>query len=74
MAYNVVNSIISNYIDLQQSLNTEKSKSDKAILEKGIHSKDAIELLEKQIERHKQDIVDYVTSEHFEYALYNLNL
>ena len=34
LAYNVVNSIISNYIDLQQSLNTEKSKSDKAILEK----------------------------------------
>ena len=34
LAYNVVNSIISNYIDLQQSLNTEKSKSDKAIIEK----------------------------------------
>lgn len=34
MAYNVVNSIIANYIDLQQSLNTEKSKSDKEILEK----------------------------------------
>lgn len=34
MAYNVVNSIIADYIDLQQSLNTEKSKSDKEILEK----------------------------------------
>ena len=52
----------------------KRYKLDKAILEKGVHSKDAIELLEKQIERHKQDIIDYVTSEHFEYALYNLNL
>ena len=52
----------------------KRYKLAKAILEKGVHSKDAIELLEKQIERHKQDIVDYVTSEHFEYALYNLNL
>ncbi len=32
-AYNIVNSIINNYIVLQQSLNTEKSKSDKAIIE-----------------------------------------
>ena len=52
----------------------KRYKLDKAILEKGGHSKDAIELLKKRIERHKQDIVDYVTSEHFEYALYNLNL
>lgn len=34
VAYNIVNSIINNYIELQQSLNTEKSKSDKAIIEK----------------------------------------
>lgn len=46
MAYNVVNSIISNYIDLQQSLNTEKSKSDKAILEKE-YNKVRLELNQK---------------------------
>lgn len=33
-AYNIVNSIINNYIDLQQTLNAEKSKSDKAIIER----------------------------------------
>ena len=46
LAYNVVNSIISNYIDLQQSLNTEKSKSDKAILEKE-YNKAKVKLNEK---------------------------
>ena len=46
LAYNVVNSIISNYIDLQQSLNTEKSKSDKAILEKE-YNKAKVQLNEK---------------------------
>lgn len=34
LAYNVVNSIITNYIALHKELNTEKSKSDKAIIEK----------------------------------------
>ena len=33
LAYNVVNSIINNYIALHQELNSEKSKSDKAVLE-----------------------------------------
>ena len=33
LAYGVVNSIITNYIDLHKKLNTEKSKSDKAVLE-----------------------------------------
>lgn len=33
-AYNIVNSIINNYIDLQQTINTEKSKSDKTIIER----------------------------------------
>lgn len=33
LAYDVVNSIINNYIVFQQSLNAEKSKSDKAIIE-----------------------------------------
>ena len=34
LAYNVVNSIITNYIELQKELNAEKSKSDKEIIEK----------------------------------------
>lgn len=34
LAYNVVNSIISNYIALHKELNSEKSKSDKALIEK----------------------------------------
>ena len=33
LAYNVVNSIINNYIALHQELNSEKSKSDKTVLE-----------------------------------------
>lgn len=46
-------------------------KIDKALLEKHPENK---ELLEKRIERHKQDIVDYVTSERFEIKLKYLNL
>lgn len=46
-------------------------KLDKKLLEKYPENK---ELLEKRIERHKQDIVDYVTSKSFECALNNLNL
>lgn len=34
LAYNIVNSIITNYIELQKELNAEKSKSDKEIIEK----------------------------------------
>ena len=34
LAYNVVSSIIANYIQLQKELNAEKSKSDKRIIEK----------------------------------------
>ncbi len=34
IAYNVVNSIISNYIALHKEINSEKSKSDKALIEK----------------------------------------
>lgn len=33
LAYNIVNSIINNYIALHQELNSEKSKSDKTVLE-----------------------------------------
>ena len=33
LAYNIVNSIINNYVDLHKNLNTEKAKSDKAVLE-----------------------------------------
>ncbi len=33
LAYNVVNSIISNYIELHKRLNSEKSKSDKKVIE-----------------------------------------
>lgn len=33
LAYNIVNSIINNYVELHKNLNTEKSKSDKAVLE-----------------------------------------
>ena len=46
-------------------------KMDKELLEKHQENR---ELLEKRIERHKQDIVDYVTSKHFECALNNLSL
>ena len=34
LAYNVVNSIINNYIELHKQLNSEKSKSDKEIIER----------------------------------------
>ncbi len=34
LAYNIVSSIITNYIDLHKGLNSEKSKSDKELLEK----------------------------------------
>ena len=33
LAYNIVNSIINNYIELHKSLNTDKAKSDKSVLE-----------------------------------------
>ena len=33
LAYNIVNSIIKNYIELHQEINSEKSKSDKKIIE-----------------------------------------
>ena len=33
LAYNVVNSIINNYVELHKQLNTEKSKSDKKVIE-----------------------------------------
>jgi len=33
LAYNVVSSIINNYVELHKELNTEKSKADKAVLE-----------------------------------------
>lgn len=49
----------------------ERYKLDKGLLEKHPENR---ELLKKRIERHKQDIVDYVTSKHFECALNNLNL
>ena len=34
LAYNVVNSIINNYVELHKQLNSEKSKSDKAVIER----------------------------------------
>lgn len=34
LAYNVVNSIINNYIELHKQLNSEKSKSDKQVIER----------------------------------------
>lgn len=46
-------------------------KIDKELLEKHPEHK---ELLEKRIERHKKDIVEYVTSSKFEYALKSFNL
>ena len=33
LAYSIVNSIINNYVELHKNLNTEKAKSDKAVLE-----------------------------------------
>ena len=46
-------------------------KTDKALLEKHPEQR---ELLERRIARHEKDIVAYVTSEHFENALNNLQL
>ena len=46
-------------------------KKDKELLEK---YPDYKEMLEKRIARHERDIVAYVTSERFEYALNNLHL
>lgn len=46
-------------------------KLDRMLLEKHPEHK---ELLEKRIERHEKDIINYVTSDHFECALNNLNL
>lgn len=46
-------------------------KLDKELLEKHPENR---ELLERRIERHKQDIVDYVTSKRFETQLEYLNL
>lgn len=44
LAYNIVKSIINNYIDLHKQLNSEKSKSDKQIIEKEyIKAKKALE-------------------------------
>lgn len=46
-------------------------KMDTELLEKYPEHK---ELLEKRIRRHEKDIVAYVTSKGFEWALNNLNL
>lgn len=46
-------------------------KMDKSLLERHPEQKD---LLEHRIERHKTDIVNYVSSKRFECALNNLNL
>lgn len=46
-------------------------KADKKLLENHPEQK---ELLEKRIKRHERDIIDYVTSEHFELKLKYLNL
>lgn len=48
-------------------------KMDKKLLEKYTDGEER-ELLEKKIARHERDIIAYVTSERFEYALNNLNL
>lgn len=48
LAYNVVSSIISNYVQLQKELNTEKSKSDKRIIEKSYNQ--AKEDLKKSVD------------------------
>lgn len=47
LAYNIVTSIISNYVELQKDLNVEKSKSDKEIIEKSY--KEAKEELRKTV-------------------------
>ena len=46
-------------------------KMDKILLERHPEHK---ELLKKRIKQHEQDIVAYVTSERFEYALEHFNL
>ena len=49
-------------------------KTDKRLLETYPEQSKERELLERRIARHEKDIVAYVTSEHFECALNNLNL
>ena len=49
-------------------------KTDKRLLEEYPEQSKERELLERRIARHEKDIVAYVTSEHFECALNNLNL
>ena len=49
-------------------------KTDKRLLEQYPEQSKERQLLEKRIKRHEQDIVRYVTGEHFECALNNLNL
>lgn len=49
-------------------------KTDKRLLEKYPEQSRERELLERRIARHEKDIVAYVTSERFEYALNNLHL
>lgn len=49
-------------------------KMDKKLLEKYPEYSKERELLERRIKRHEQDIVAYVTSEHFECVLNNFNL
>ena len=49
-------------------------KTDKKLLETYPEQSKERELLERRIARHEKDIIAYVTSESFEYALNNLNL
>ena len=49
-------------------------KMDKQLLEKYPGNTKERELLNKRILKHEKDIIAYVTSEKFEYALNNLNL
>ena len=49
-------------------------KTDKRLLETYPEQSKERELLERRIARHEKDIIAYVTSESFEYALNNLNL
>lgn len=46
-------------------------KADKELLKKYPENK---EMLEERIKKHEKDIVDYVTSEQFEYMLYVVGL
>lgn len=64
--------------DAQQHHNPQKPRlslsTDEKMLKSHKGDSQATTLLEKQLKRHTNDIIEYVTSDSFQVALNNLNL